>query len=67
LLSWTDEAELLAPAAAALAAAVRAGALGRLTVERADGERAGGDSPLTQALEAAGFRPSPRGLRLRAG
>jgi ATP-dependent Lhr-like helicase len=67
LLSWTDEAQVLAPAAAALAAAVRAGALGRLTVERADGERAGGDSPLTQALEAAGFRPSPRGLRLRAG
>jgi ATP-dependent Lhr-like helicase len=67
LLSWTDEAEVLAPAAAALAAAVRAGALGRLTVERADGERAGGDSPLTQALEAAGFRASPRGLRLRAG
>ena len=30
-------------------------------------ERAGGDSPLTQALEAAGFRPTPRGLRLRAG
>jgi len=67
LLSWTDEAEVLAPAAAALAGAVRTGALGRLTVERADGERAGGDSPLTQALEAAGFRPSPRGLRLRAG
>jgi len=67
LLSWTDEAEVLAPAAAALAGAVRTGALGRLTVERADGERAGGDSPLTLALEAAGFRPSPRGLRLRAG
>jgi ATP-dependent Lhr-like helicase len=67
LLSWTDEAEVLAPAATALAAAVRAGALGRLTVERADGERAGGDSPLTQALESAGFRPSPRGLRLRGG
>jgi len=67
LLSWTDDPELLAPSAAALAAAVRDGALGRLTVERADGERAGGDSPLTQALEAAGFRPTPRGLRLRAG
>jgi len=67
LLSWTDEAEVLAPAATALAAAVRAGALGRLTVERADGDRAGGDSPLTQALESAGFRPSPRGLRLRGG
>jgi ATP-dependent helicase Lhr and Lhr-like helicase len=66
LLSWTDDAEVLAPATAALAAAVRAGALGRLTVERADGERAGSDSPLTQALETAGFRPTPRGLRLRA-
>jgi ATP-dependent Lhr-like helicase len=67
LLSWTDAPERLAPSAVALAAAVRDGALGRLTVERADGERAGGDSPLTQALEAAGFRPTPRGLRLRAG
>ncbi len=67
LLSWTDDAEVLDSAAGALAAAVRAGALGRLTVERADGSRAGADSPLTQALEAAGFRPTPRGLRLRAG
>jgi ATP-dependent Lhr-like helicase len=67
LLSWTDDPERLAPSAAALAAAVRDGALGRLTVERADGLRAGEDSPLTQALEAAGFRPTPRGLRLRAG
>ncbi len=67
LLTWTDDAEVLDSAAAALAAAVRAGALGRLTVERADGSRAGGDSPLTQALESAGFRPTPRGLRLRAG
>ena len=67
LLSWTDDPERLALSAVALAAAVRNGALGRLTVERADGERAGGDSPLTQALEAAGFRPTPRGLRLRAG
>jgi len=65
LLSWTSDPALLGPAAAALAAAVKAGALGRLTVERADG---GGvyDSPLAQALEAAGFRPTPRGLRLRA-
>jgi ATP-dependent Lhr-like helicase len=64
LLSWTSDPALLGPATAALAGAVRAGALGRLTVERADG---GGvyDSPLAQALEAAGFRPTPRGLRLR--
>jgi len=66
LLSWTDDTEPLDLGAAALATAVRDGALGRLTVERADGERAGGDSPLSQALEAAGFRPTPRGLRLRA-
>ncbi|HEY2692290.1 MAG TPA: DEAD/DEAH box helicase, partial [Streptosporangiaceae bacterium] len=63
LLSWTSDPDLLGPAAAALAGAVREGALGRLTVERADG---GGvyDSPLAQALETAGFRPTPRGLRL---
>jgi ATP-dependent helicase Lhr and Lhr-like helicase len=67
LLSWTDDPELLGPSAAALAAAVRDGALGRLTVERADGLSLGiHDSPLAQALEAAGFRPTPRGLRLRA-
>ena len=64
LLSWTDDPERLGPAVAALAAAVRAGALGGLTVERADG---GGvyDSPLAKALEEAGFRPTPKGLRLR--
>ncbi len=64
LLSWTSDPRVLAPAAAALAAAVRAGALGRLTVERADGNGVY-ESPLAQALEAAGFRPTPRGLRLR--
>jgi ATP-dependent Lhr-like helicase len=63
LLSWTSDPEKLVPAATALAHAVHTGALGRLTVERADG---GGvyDSPLAQALEQAGFRPTPRGLRL---
>jgi ATP-dependent Lhr-like helicase len=64
LLSWTSDPNLLAPAAAALAGAVRAGALGKLTVERADGAGVY-DSPLAQALESAGFRPTPRGLRLR--
>jgi ATP-dependent helicase Lhr and Lhr-like helicase len=64
LLSWTSEPALLEPATSALATAVRTGALGHLTVERADG---GGvyDSPLARALESAGFRPTPRGLRLR--
>jgi ATP-dependent Lhr-like helicase len=64
LLSWTSEPALLEPASAALAGAVRAGALGRLTVERADGGDVY-DSPLANALESAGFRATPRGLRLR--
>jgi ATP-dependent Lhr-like helicase len=65
LLSWTDDAAQLEPSARALATAVRDGALGRITVEKADGTMAVVDSPLTRALEAAGFRHTPRGLRLR--
>jgi ATP-dependent Lhr-like helicase len=65
LLSWTSDLAILGPAAAALARTARGGALGRLTVERADGTGVYG-SPLAQALAAAGFRPTPRGLRLRA-
>ena len=64
LLSWTEDPEILGPAASALARAVREGALGRLTVERADGAGVY-ESPLAQALRDAGFRPTPRGLRLR--
>jgi ATP-dependent helicase Lhr and Lhr-like helicase len=64
LLSWTDDPALLEPCAAALAAAVRDGALGRITVERADGGTVR-DTPLARALQSAGFRPTPRGLRLR--
>ncbi|WP_198955517.1 ATP-dependent helicase [Frankia sp. CcI49] len=65
LLSWSDTPALLGPAVEALAQAVRAGALGRLTVEKADGVAVVG-SGLGVALEAAGFHPTPRGLRLRA-
>jgi ATP-dependent Lhr-like helicase len=65
LLSWSDDPEVLQPAADALALAVRDGVLGRLAVERADGVGVL-DSPLAQALEAAGFRATPRGLRMRA-
>ena len=65
LLSFTDDETCVAPAADALALAVRDGALGKLTVEKADGEPAL-TSPLGLALEHAGFRPTPRGLRLRA-
>jgi ATP-dependent Lhr-like helicase len=65
LLSFTDDAETLQPAADALALAVRDGALGKLQVERADGVAVTA-SALGDALEAAGFRPTPRGLRLRS-
>ncbi|HEY2300001.1 MAG TPA: DEAD/DEAH box helicase [Jatrophihabitans sp.] len=64
LLSFTDEPAALQPAADALALAVRDGALGKLAVERADGVPIVA-SPLGAALESAGFRPTPRGLRLR--
>jgi ATP-dependent Lhr-like helicase len=67
LLSWTEDRDQLRAAADALALAVHEGALGRLTVEKADGTgvllNAG---PLAAALEAAGFRATPRGLRIRA-
>ncbi|WP_028651866.1 ATP-dependent helicase [Nocardioides halotolerans] len=67
LLTWSDDAELLGPAAASLAEAARRGSLGRLTVERADGAAllGGGSTPLREALDAAGFVATPRGLRLR--
>ncbi|HEU4900301.1 MAG TPA: DEAD/DEAH box helicase, partial [Actinomycetota bacterium] len=64
LLTFTDDPDRLARAADALALAVRDGALGRLAVEKADGETVF-DSPLARALTEAGFRPTARGLRLR--
>ena len=68
LLTWTDEPELLTPAAQALADAARRGQLGRLTVEKADGAQmlGSGQTPLREALASAGFATTPRGLRLRA-
>ena len=65
LLSYLDDTEMLARATKALADAVHAGALGAMSVERADGESIH-ESPLRDALAAAGFRPTPRGLRLRS-
>ena len=64
LLSFSDDPDALAAAAAALAASVRAGALGKLHVERADGDFIA-DTPVATALAAAGFHRSPQGLRLR--
>ncbi|WP_028708955.1 ATP-dependent helicase [Propionicicella superfundia] len=66
LLSWDEHGPALSAAAGALAAAVRSGALGRLTVARVDGEDVlGSHHPLTAALAEAGFRLTPRGLVLR--
>ena len=64
LLTFADDAAILQPAVDALALAVRDGALGTLAVERADGEDIG-STPLGDALRAAGFHATPRGLRLR--
>ncbi|HEX4470599.1 MAG TPA: ATP-dependent helicase [Nocardioides sp.] len=67
LLTWSDESDVLGPAALALSEAGRRGALGRMTVQKADGEQilGGGSTPLREALDAAGFVSTPRGLRLR--
>ncbi|PTA46978.1 DEAD/DEAH box helicase [Micromonospora sp. RP3T] len=64
ILSFTDDTDALGAAGKALADAVHSGALGAISVERADGE-AVHSSPLRDALTAAGFRATPRGLRLR--
>jgi ATP-dependent Lhr-like helicase len=68
LLTWSEDAERLGPAAEALAEAARRGSLGRMTVESADGAQllGGGSTPVREALQAAGFLVTPRGLRLRS-
>ncbi len=69
LLTWSEDQDVLTPAMNALADAARRGALGRLTVEKADGQAligGGGDTPIRIALAAAGFIATPKGLRLRA-
>jgi ATP-dependent Lhr-like helicase len=64
LLSFTDDREVLSVAASALADTVRRGSLGRVTVQRTDGESAMA-GPVSDALAQAGFDLTPRGLRLR--
>jgi ATP-dependent Lhr-like helicase len=66
MLSFTDEPARLGPAAAALARAVKQHLLGKLTVERADGAHVFGSARVSEALQTAGFRMTPQGLRLRA-
>ena len=65
LLSFTEDEDALRAAAAGVARAVHDGWLGSLAVERADGEGALG-SRLADVLREAGFRVTPKGLRLRA-
>ena len=66
LLSWGEDEAALDAAARGLADAVRRGALGRLTVQKADGAAVlGSTDPLAEALTGAGFTMTPRGLRLR--
>ncbi len=69
LLTWTDDAERLGPAAGSLAEADPAGRAGPAhRRERVDGEPllGSGRTPLREALQDAGFVATPRGLRLRA-
>src|SRR4051794_12693691 len=66
LLSWTEDEAVLKEAATALSSAVASGALGRMTVQKADGASVHESGPLTAALQAAGFAATPRGLRLRS-
>jgi ATP-dependent Lhr-like helicase len=65
LLTFTDDQDVLGPAAAALARSVNQGLLGKLTVERADGEHVFESGAVSDALQQAGFRMTPQGLRLR--
>jgi ATP-dependent Lhr-like helicase len=65
LLSWTEDEQTLKEAATALSGAVSAGALGRMIVQKADGASVHESTPLSAALQAAGFSATPRGLRLR--
>ncbi len=66
LLSFTDSEDDVVAAVEALAAAVRAGYLGRLAVERTDGGDVFEDSTIARALVEAGFKQTARGLKLRA-
>jgi ATP-dependent Lhr-like helicase len=65
LLSFTEDDAALRASAEALSRAVKEGWLGQLAVQRADGEVALA-SNLADVLRDAGFRATPKGLRLRA-
>jgi ATP-dependent Lhr-like helicase len=64
VLTFASGEAILGAAATSLAATVRTG-LGKLRIERVNGEFAIG-TDLGYALTAAGFAATPQGLRLRA-
>ncbi|MFL6172218.1 MAG: DEAD/DEAH box helicase, partial [Marmoricola sp.] len=68
LLTFSEDDGVTSVAIESLGTAVRRGALGKLTVEKADGASVlGADSAqLRHAMEAAGFVATSKGLRIRA-
>ena len=65
LLAFTDDTEVLGPAAEALVGVVRSGAVDKLVMEKVNGRDLLG-TPLAHALTAAGAYSTPRGVRIRA-
>ncbi|GAB3558702.1 ATP-dependent helicase [Spelaeicoccus albus] len=61
LLTFTDDPRLLDAACRSLADVVTSGRVRRLSIEQVDG---GSAEVLAGSLEAAGFRPNPKGWRL---
>ncbi len=66
LLTWPTESASLAAAIACLCAAITSGRLPTATITKIDGFDALA-APIAPQLSAAGFRQTPRGLRLRSG
>jgi len=64
VLAFSDAPDVLGVAAASLAQVVRRGGADKLAIESANGGFVLG-TPLGEALAAAGFSETPRGLRLR--
>ncbi|MGN6128072.1 MAG: Lhr family ATP-dependent helicase, partial [Humibacter sp.] len=64
-LLFDPSEEVMGPAARALADVIHRGRISTLTIETVGGEFVLG-TPFGEALTAAGFNPTPRGLRLRS-
>ncbi len=66
LLSFVEDEAALTAGAAALAGLVTSGRVGALTITKVDGvDAVAAQGPVVEALLAAGFAATPRGLRLR--